>query len=135
MTFIHKGIYRIFLWGMLLTLFVSCATTPTAPPPRHSEFTKKNILSLHAGMATGEVEAIFGQPDFTSVRTFGAKTDKTWNGLIYTYNMGKHSGGKYENTDNTNILVFSLSFSPPRLNHWNINLAYEDPPVHKDKDE
>ena len=132
MTFTHKGIYKIFLWGMLLTFFVSCAT---APPPRHSEFTKKNILSLHAGMTTSEVEAIFGQPEYTSVRTFGAKTAKTWNGLIYTYNMGKHPEGKYENTDNTNTLVFSLSFSPPRLNHWNINLAYEDPPPHEDKEE
>ena len=74
------------------------------------------------------------QPDYTSVRTFGAKTAKTWNGLIYTYDMGKHPGGKYEDTNKTNTLVFSLSFSPPRLNHWNINLAYEDPVVEEDKE-
>jgi len=89
---------------------ISCNTTYYAPPPRkHPGFTQDNMLKLKTGMTINEVISLFGKPDKTSVHTYG--TYRQWQGLEYTYVFNNYV---------SNRLVFSLTYDPPLLNHWDI---------------
>jgi len=78
-------------------------------------------------MTTDSVVALFGPPDRTQVMTCGSQTPKPWQCLVWEYDMGSNPRGRYQSSSNTNLLTFSLEFSPPRLNNWTIDLMYDSP--------
>ena len=105
-----------------LVLQFACATAGL-----HPAFTADRVLGLKVGMTSDSVVSLFGRPDRTQVMTCGTQTPKPWQCLIWEYDMGKNSRGRYQYSSNTNRLTFSVEFSPPRLNSWTIDLMYDNP--------
>ena len=105
-----------------LILQFGCATAGL-----HPAFTADRVLGLTVGMTTDSVISLFGRPDRTQVMTCGTQTPSPWQCLIWEYDMGSHSRGRYQSSNNTNRLTFSVTSSPPRLNNWTIDLMYDKP--------
>lgn len=85
---------------------------------RHPEFTADRVLGLSVGLTTDEVIALFGRPDRPQATTCGSKSGSPWQCLIWEYDFGSYK---------TNRLYFSMDFSPPRLNNWDIDVMYDSP--------
>lgn len=106
------------LFVLALSLVTACAGR------RHPSFTSDNVLTLKVGMTTTQIVALFGPPDRTRSTTCGTQTPSPWQCLIWEYELGPHPQGRYKSTANTNRLTFESSYTPPRLNSWDIDLMY-----------
>jgi hypothetical protein len=101
---------------------MNCAATYN----RHPEFTPNNILDIKVGMTQKEIEAIFGSPDRSSVKTMGTKTPDPWQSLIYYYEMRKNHIGKDKHIGYTNTFYFVMDVQPPLLRFWELELVYPE---------
>ena len=116
---------------LVLSILMGCVTNSPrnhrdTPSPRHPEFTSENLNDLKPGMTQKEIEAIFGSPDRTTVRTMGKKTPDPWQSLIYYYDMRKDVIWRYKYIVYTNTFYFVTDVQPPLLRSWELELVYPD---------
>ena len=69
-------------------------------------FTTENIMKVRAGMTSGEIVQLFGNPKSISSTTCGAGAGKPWQCIIWRYGDRSHqSGNFYFSTDNDVMLL------------------------------
>lgn len=99
---------RAILLALLPSFFFGCATlTP-------SRFTGDNIALLHPGMATREVEKLFGPAD--SIRNTLCGKEEKWQCEIWSYD-------RQDNRYLKNTFWFSVRREGRFLDQWDVTRA------------
>ena len=117
----RNPLWRVFIICGLFAIAAGCAGTRR----KHVEFIQTNTQSIRVGMTQQEVELLFGPPDIVYEMEFGAKTDREWDGLVYTYLPEKDPKYEYGDRRLTNTFVFYIGEGGPVLNHWSIEHTYD----------
>ena len=92
----------------------------------HPEFSATRVRAIRQFMTPGEVEGLFGPPDAIEVEVFGAKTPKSWQGLVYRYRMGRDEAYGAITVWKYNEFVFESDSPRHALNYYDIATAYLD---------
>lgn len=108
----------ISLSAILAFALGACATrsAPRSYPVR--PFYDDLLAHVRVGMPADSLVLLFGPPDTTFEMTFGSKTDRQWQGVVYRYYVAKDPMYQYVDEWKKNTFYFYRSPQGLLLNHW-----------------
>lgn len=103
----------------ILTLILgACAVAPAPRSYPERPFHDSRLSQVQVGISADSLIALFGQPDTIYDMTFGAKTDREWDGVAYRYYAAKDPLYQYVDEWKKNVFYFYRSPEGLVLNHW-----------------
>lgn len=108
-------------------LLSACAV---APPPRaypERPFDASMLERVRVGIPADSIIALFGPPDTLYEMTFGAKTERPWEGVAYRYYAARDPLYRYADEWKKNTFYFYRSPQGLVLNHWVIEHRTRSP--------
>lgn len=108
--FLHAAL-RSLVMGLAAACYVGPSIpTELARAPARERDIKTASLGLAQFMTEGEVQKLLGSPSHTEISTFGSGTDEPWQGLVWTYGVGRASSHLDVVFSQTAIDVVSAKF-------------------------
>lgn len=102
----------------LAVLLGACAAGPAPRSYPDRPFSDTKLSHIRVGLPADSLIALFGQPDTIYELTFGAKTDRKWDGVAYRYYVAKDPLYQYVDEWKKNTFYFYRSPEGLVLNHW-----------------
>lgn len=116
----NARIGRIALPALLLftLLLGACAVGPAPRSYPDRPFHDARLSHVQVGISADSLISLFGQPDSIYDMTFGAQTDREWEGVAYRYYAARDL--MYQHVDEWKKNTFYFYRSPRGLvlNHW-----------------